>query len=197
MSTIPGDASPSSTRESSPSQSRTFSLRKKKKIKVPGFFRLKGRHHSRHGKRQVPTQTGLTLKEHARAMGKNKPTDALDSRESRESGTPNIHSITPPGKHFEEKPISRPGTASAFTPVSRHRKKAEAGLPKESTSPRGPPSPVSEAACRDRMTTLSPPLTPTSASTPFALSGDLVDLYHHEGHQRSHDSTHGCHFDDA
>ncbi|KAH8037582.1 hypothetical protein HPB51_014897 [Rhipicephalus microplus] len=158
-------------RESSLSRSRTFSPRKKKKLKVPGFLRMKGKHHYRRRKHKVAIQTGATLQERGGAVCKNKPTDALCSRESQESGSPIIHSVTPPGKHLEEQTISRPGTASAFTPVTRHRKKAEAGMPKESASPRGPTSVVSEAAGRDSTTTLSPPLPPMPASTPLRSPG--------------------------
>ncbi|KAL3248651.1 hypothetical protein MRX96_056378 [Rhipicephalus microplus] len=44
-------------------------------------------------------------------------------------------------------------------------------MPKESASPRGPTSVVSEAAGRDSTTTLSPPLPPTPASTPLRSPG--------------------------
>ncbi|KAH7943614.1 hypothetical protein HPB52_009514 [Rhipicephalus sanguineus] len=171
MSTTAGDVSPSSTRNSSTSQSRTSSLRKRKKIRVPGFFRMRDRHHRHHDKHKVLTPTSPTPKEHDRAMGKKKPTAAVDTRVSQESGTPIRHSVTLQGKYFEEKAISRPEAPSAFTPVVRHRENAEDSLPKKSTFPGGPQTPVSEAASRDRTMTLSPPLSPTLTSTPLRSPG--------------------------
>ncbi|KAL3227407.1 hypothetical protein MRX96_048731 [Rhipicephalus microplus] len=76
-SSILGDASPRSMRESSLSRSRTFSPRKKKKLKVPGFLRMKGKHHYRRRKHKVAIQTGATLEERGGAVCKNKPTDAF------------------------------------------------------------------------------------------------------------------------
>ncbi|XP_070379381.1 uncharacterized protein [Dermacentor albipictus] len=164
ISMAPGDASTSSGDENSASQFRNFSLRTKKKIRVP-FFRIREKYHQRPSKPEVPMQTGSALPVHNRAIDKKESTNDADCRESRKSGTRARPPVIHPGKRLEEA-ISTPVPASAFTPVVDLSDDAKANSAKGRTSPQRPLSPVSEAACRDRATTPSPPPTTTSPSSP-------------------------------
>lgn len=166
ISVTPGDASPSSADESSDSQSRNFSWRTKKKIRVP-FFRRRAKYHKRQSKPEVPIRTGPARPGHGKAIDKNESTTAADGRESRKSGTQVKRPRTPPGKRLQGKATSKPENASAFTRVEHLRDDAKASLANGRPSPQRPVSPVSEAACRSRATTPSPPLTPTSPSSPM------------------------------